>query len=197
MTFFLHKMFGASAGGAWSAGVITQGSISEAAAQTAWHTGVDNMWAAFTADMPTNSTVTLTQTSTASPAFKQTTGTTNTEALAGTSASVSLPGQICERITHVTAQKTKAGTHSGFDLPPMATNAVGAAGVILAAAVTNLVTGAKALYDSLVLSGLTPVSVNKTTLTTIAVTSFKVRNTFVVQRRRVSKQATTYTTSGL
>lgn len=197
MTFFLQRAFGVLPGGSWSAGIISQGSISESAAQTAWHTGWGTLWGDITTLVGTDTTLTKTSTSTASPTFKQTTVTANTEALAGTSASVSLPGRLAVRATMVTAQATKAGTHSGFDLPAYAVNAVAAGGVLSATAITDTVNGVKALMDSLVLSGLTPVSVNKGTGVSIAVVSFKIRNTFVSRKNRISKQPIIYSPSGL
>jgi len=193
MAFFLHKVQGNLTGDFWSFGLITQGSTSEAAAQGAWTNGINALWAAITTFMPPTATVTGTTTSTASATFRQTTKTSSPLALAGTSASVSLPNQCSTLLTLRTAQATRSG-RGRMNLPPAAVNAVTTGGVMLPGYITALQTGATAMFNALIAGGLNAVLLNRTTNTTTLVTGGDIGNVFHTQKRRYSKEQITRTT---
>ena len=123
MPNYLHKASGTFAGGAfWSFGLQSTGSISEAAAQTAWHGAVVGFFATagVGALYSTGTTLTLTTTSTASPTWRQTTLTRNTETTAGTATTQELPVANAMVITYRSANATKSGHGRLYFPPPVA-----------------------------------------------------------------------------
>lgn len=202
MPNYLHQAGGTLEGGfPWSIGMVSTSSDSEAAAQTVWDNGVVAMWntAAFNALMAAGTVLTYTSTSTASPAFKQTTKTMNTHNTPGT-ATAGLPYQVGEVVTWRTAQATKWGRGRWY-LPAMGVTSLAAAGFVLSAtAVSDIVTAVNAgltvwvgalnfqiLHRKGTLSGpaadtLTPISAGD------------VSNKLVIQRRRGDKFVPTRTT---
>lgn len=195
MPNYLHQAGGTLSGGfPWSIRMVSTSSSTESAAQTTWDSGFLAMWnlAAFNALMSAGTLLTYTSTSTASATFKQTTKTTTTHSLAG-AAVVGLPFQVAEVVTWRSAQATKWG-RSRMYLPGFGTNALAAAGYVLAAsAQATLVTalnaalaiwfpplGFQILHRKNTLSG--PLA---NTLTPIV--GGDVANKLVIQRRRADK----------
>lgn len=202
MPNYLHKAGGTLQGGfPWSFGMVSVSSSNEAAAQSAWDTGIQAMFnsAGLHADLPTGTILTFTSTSTASAAFKQTTKTENTHSIAGT-ATQGLPFQTAEVVTWRTASFTKWGRGRWY-LPTIGVAALDTAGFVLSAtALANIVTAVNAgladwvgtlnfqiLHRKATLSGP-----GALTLTPIA--SGDVSNKMVIQKRRADKYVPTRST---
>ncbi len=208
MTNFLHKASGTSPSGQfWSFGLVTSGSISEAAAQSSWNTRVS----AFFADTnvkalyKTTTILTLTSTSTASPTFKQTTVTSNTVSVAGTATTQESPDQLSMTFTTISALRTRSG-HGRLFLPAPVSAAltVNTGGQIAGANMTNIAAAATTWFTGLVSDGLQPqILTRKATLGGLAanslrpVVSGKVSNTLHIQKRRGDKRTVTYTAFAL
>lgn len=198
MTFFLHKAAGVqSTGGFWSFGITTQGSISEAAAETAWGGAIAAFFgtSGIAALFSTGTTLTLTSTSTASATFRQTTKTTTTHAVSGTAAGAMLP-EYCSIVASLySAEATRYGRGRWFlPSPAAAILAADTSGHLNAADVTTLADGLTTLFTSLSTAGITPVLVTrKATVSgaaqysTRAVTSGSIPNQLQVQNRRGDK----------
>jgi hypothetical protein len=191
----MHKAGGTLSGGfPWSIGMISTSSATESAAQTNWDAGFLAIWnlAAFNALMAAGTALTYTSTSTASATFTQTTKTTTTHALAG-AAVVGMPFQVGEVVTWRTAQSTKWGRGRWY-LPTMGTNALAAAGFVLAASaqatiVTAMTAGRAAWAGTLnfqILHRHAPLS-GPAAFTLTPITGGDVSNKLVIQRRRADK----------
>ena len=198
MTFFLHKANGVqSSGGFWSFGLVTQGSISEAAAETAWGGAVSTFFGttAIKALYTTGTVLNQTSTSTASSTFRQTTKTTTTQSVAGTNTGPMLP-EFCSLVaTLYSASATRYG-HGRWYLPsPCALALVaGTSGHVDNTALTTITTGLSTLFGSLHTAGLSPVLVTRNaTLTgaaqysTRAIVRGSMPNQLMVQHRRGDK----------
>jgi hypothetical protein len=99
--------------------------------------------------MPTSTVLTFTYTSTLTANFKQQTKTTNALAIAGTSAGVALPDQLCTVATLRTALASKAG-HGRWYLPAPDTSGLSlVTGLWSAAWMTATTTGLTALGTAL------------------------------------------------
>lgn len=208
MTNFLHKASGTSPSGQfWSFGLVTSGSISEAAAQSSWNTRVS----AFFADTnvkalyKTTTILTLTSTSTASSTFKQTTVTSNTVSVAGTATTQESPDQLSMTFTTISALRTRSG-HGRLFLPAPVSAAltVNTGGQIAGANMTNIAAAATTWFTGLVSDGLQPqILTRKATLGGLPanslrpVVSGKVSNTLHIQKRRGDKRTVTYTAFAL
>ena len=192
--FALYATGSLALGASWSSRIYASGNIAEATAATAIHTAWGDLWTAITASMPTSSTVTETFAATMTPSWKFSTATSTTETLAGTSASKSMSVRSCPLITWRTASRAK-GKNGRMFLPTAATNAVDTAantGELLAAFQTAVKTGATNFYNALTAAALTPVLLDRATLTTLNITGPQVGNMFRTQRRRGDKVVPTY-----
>lgn len=135
----------------WSCNAVGVSSDSESAVATAWDAAIVAMWelTAFAAYVPTTTKLTFTSASTASATFKQTTKTSNGHSTAGTSASPSLPFQICEVVTLRTALATRYGRGRWY-LPALASNALASGGFsMLPAAQTAIADAVDAMFSAL------------------------------------------------
>jgi hypothetical protein len=204
VTNFLHKASGTSPSGQfWSFGLVSSGSISEAAAQASWNTRVS----AFFADTnvkalyKTTTVLTHTSTSTASATFRQTTLSENTVSVAGTATTQESPEQCSMTFTTISALRTRSG-HGRLFLPAPVSAAltVNTGGQIAGANMTNIAAAATTWFTGLVSDGLQPQILHrKATLGGLAafsltpVTSGKISNTLHTQKRRGDKRTTTYT----
>ena len=198
MTFFLHKASGTfDDGGFWSFGATTSGSISEAAAETAWGGAV----AAFFGDAnvatyySTGTVLTSTSTSTASATFKQTTKTYTTHAVPGTSANAQLPTVLGVVMSRYTANANKTGRGRIF-LPAPAVDVLGTGltGHLDATVGDNIKAAIDTLYTSLTTAGLTEILYTHETTregtaqyTTSQVIRREVQGKIHVQKRRSDK----------
>jgi hypothetical protein len=208
VTFFLHKASGtAPSGQFWSFGMVSTGSLSEAAAQASWNTRVG----AFFADTnvkalyKTTTILTLTSTSTASPTFRQTTLTSNIVSVAGTATTQELPDQMAMTFTLVSALRTRSGHGRMFlPAPVSASLTVNTGGEIAAANMVNIGTAATTWFTGLVTDGVQPVILTrKATLgglaafSTRSVTAGKISNILHIQKRRGDKRVPAYTAFAL
>lgn len=195
MSDFALYGFGLLANSAgWSSRIYATGSVSEATASTAIHSAWGALWAEITSYLPAASTLTETLAVTLNASWKFTTGTSTDEDLAGTSASDSMPISTAAVITWRTLQRTKSGRGRAF-MPASAVNSVATAadtGKLLPAFQSALSTGAADFLSELTGAGLTPVLLDRKTLTTTNISSANVGSLFRSQRRRQSKVVPTY-----
>lgn len=208
MTFYLHKAIGIGADAQpWSFGLVSSGSVSEAAAQTTWAAAVDGFFTttAVAALYSTAVSITATSTSTASPLFKQTTKTSTLATHAGTATTQELPSQVAMVVTIRSAASTKSG-HGRLFLPaPVAAAlAVGTGGHLSAGSVTTLSTALGVMFTALVTGGLSPLILTRRktingqgALTTQQVTAIDMPNKLAIQRRRGDKIIPVRTTVSL
>ena len=198
MTFFLHRAQGVSASSQpWSFTMVTQGSVSEGAAETTWGTAI----AAFFGDATVKTywspdwELTQTATSTASATFRQTTQTRTTHAVVGTSTAPALPEHDAIIATFRTAYADKSA-HGRWYLPGWTTTTLGTgtAGKVDATVVTNIAGALSGVMGDLVTGGLAPVILTRkgtvgglAPYTTRAISSGDVPNLFGVQGRRGDK----------
>ena len=181
-------------GAEWSSRIYATGSVAEATAATAIHTAWDDLWSAITTYLPTVSTLTETLAVTLNSSWHYTTATPNVESKAGTSGVDSMPISTCAVVTWRTLQRNKKGHGRAF-LPASAINSVATAadtGKLLPAFQTACSTGATTFLADLVAAGLTPVLLNRPTLTTTNITIAQTGSLFRQQRRRQSKTPPTY-----
>lgn len=192
--FALYGIGGLANGAGWSSRVYATGSVAEATAATAIHSAWDALWGDIQAYLPAVSTLTETLAVTLNPSWKFTTGTSNSEDLVGTSASDSMPISTCAVITWRTLQRNKKGRGRSF-LPAAAVNAVATAadtGELLPAFRAACTTGGIAFLSALTAAGLTPVILNRATLTTTPISLGNTGILFRSQRRRQSKVTNNY-----
>ncbi len=144
--------------------------------------------------IPTTVEISATSVSTASATFKQTTKTTVNATTAGTSASISLPYQVCEIITWRTSFATKWGRGRSY-FPPLAVNALAAGGFeILAAAQTAMqhawngyFTAVGATYQHVLVHKKATAGGARPADSTDTVSAADIPITFAVQTRRADK----------
>lgn len=198
MTFFLHKANGIqSTGGFWSWGLTTSGSISEAAAETAWGAAVNSFFTGTvgTSYYSTGTELTQTSTSTASSTFRQTTKTVTTHTTAGGSGDPLLPEFCAVVVSLYSASATRYG-HGRWYLPAPSTGILNSdtSGHIEPTALTAFATAATAIFTALSVAGLSPVLVTRRpTVTgaaqysTRAIVRGSIPNQLEVQHRRGDK----------
>lgn len=192
--FALYGTGSLANGRTWSSRIHASGNISEGTAATAVHTAWGDLWSAITTYLPPASTLALTFAVTMSPTWKFATATETTETEVGTSSDMSMPISTCALITWRTAARSKGASGRSF-LPTAAVNAIdtGDTGKLLAAFKTACETGATNFMGALTAAGLTPVILDKATLTTRNITAPQVGNVFRSQRRRQEKVVPVYT----
>jgi hypothetical protein len=201
MAFFLAQAAGTLASSfPWSINSVIESNAAEATVADSWSGAITALFetTSLRAYIPTTVEVTSASVSTATAAFKQSTKTTQSLAIAGTGTSVALPYHTCEVVTFRTALATRYGRGRWY-LPPLGTNAMDTDGFsLLPAAQTALQAGMTAFFTSAA-SGFTMVILHrKATLnggraadTTDAVTACDIPSAFAVQRRRADKLAET------
>lgn len=199
MTFFLHQAAGTFAdGGFWSFNIQTSGSISEAAANTAWAAAT----AAFFGDTnvktyySTGLTLTGSSTSTASSTFHQTTKTRATQSVVGTSTGHQLPTVLAPVISFYTANATRYGRGRIY-LPAPAYNVLTTTvekGQLSSTVATNIGTAYRTLINSMATAGLTQIIYTRHATrggvpqyTTSQVTTWELQLKLHVQKRRSDK----------
>jgi len=187
----------------WSCRAVGVSSGNESATETAWDTAVQALWntATLLPYIPALTTLTYTSTSTASSTFKQTTKTTITHSIAGTSASKAIGYRTCEVVTLRTAKATRYGRGRIY-LPSLAINAVDTTTgyLILPAAMTALGTAVTNFFSSLgatitlqILHRKGSLDGTVSPLSMDPVISSDLPNLFCTQRRRGDKVVPTRT----
>lgn len=198
MTFFLHNAHGTfQSGAAWSFGIETTGSISEATAQTAWDGAVQGFFTDANVTTYYSPALTFlgTSTSTASPTFHQTTITRTGHTTAGTATTPQLPpvlGMVC---SFYTAQAQKYGRGRIFlPAPCSAVLASGTSGHMDATIAGNIATALTAMFQALTTAGLDQILYTRRATrsgvaqyTTTAVTARALQGKLHVQKRREDK----------
>ena len=183
MALYRHRLEGTFPGEVWSFGLYTDSNLSVAASQSAFMTGITNMWADWAplicADVSTTRAVTVEL----DPATgKQLTGAEDTRADVGTSAATCLPFQCAPVVSLRTATLSRAG-RGRFYAPSLAVDQV-SAGRMLTAARDSLADGALALVQGLTSAGGNVVIYHRALGTTTPVTSLDVGDVIDTQRRR-------------
>lgn len=197
MSNYLHVVSGLLNGAyPWSNRIYSSSGLAEGAAQTSWNNAISAFWAsaAFKALMPTTLTITASYTSTMSTAWKQTTKTSNTLALAGGAATAAMPYETCAILTLRTTQATKYG-HGRWYIPTPAATAQAAAGYTWSAAFTaalagawNALTASNAGALSFLLLHRTGTKTGPGALTTDQLHTGDASDEIAVQRRRGDKR---------
>lgn len=199
MTNFLHKANGTFAdGGFWSFGLTTSGSITEAAAQTAWHDFVTGFFGDVnvTTYYSTGLHLTQTSTSTASATFHQTSKEVTAETFVGTSTGNQLPTVLGLVISLYTANSTRYGRGRVF-LPAPTDTVLDTApqdGMLTATVGGHIGTAWSTAWTAMQTAGLDPLLYTRQTTrsgipqySTSAITSRKVQGKLHVQKRRSDK----------
>lgn len=135
----------------WTIRTYAVSGSAESVVQTTWDTAFLAYWnaAGVLSGMPTTTSLTFTYTSTMTSAFKQSTKTTTTHAIAGTSAAVALPNQTCFVATLRTSLATKSGRGRWY-LPAPSVSGISATGnLYIAAWMTAAAAGLTALGTAL------------------------------------------------
>lgn len=207
MTFFLHKASGLSPSGQpWSWGLITSGSVGEAAAETTFAGAVATMYGtgAYAAYLSSLFELTQTSTSTASSLFKQTTITRTAHAVFGANTTAGVMSDSAAMVITLRTGTATKSSHGRVFMPGWTGDAlhIASAGTWLAAAVTEQATVFGTLKASLNTGGLTPVLLTRKAtlggipaLSTQAITHGDVSNKIANQRRRGDKITPARTTS--
>lgn len=191
MTLFRHRALGAFPADIWDIDVTSQGSVTEAAAQTAWHNTLTAVWGTLGKYWPASVTVGASETVTVTTAGKSQTKTSQVETLAGTGTGVLLPQQLCELISWETVNKYR-GAGGRLYLPAMDVATVAANGVLLPAVIADLVTAKNQILSTLSGAGLTPGLLSRKFQTFTPILSGRVPDHFTTQRRRRNKVQVVY-----
>jgi hypothetical protein len=197
MVFYLAQASGLlNASFPWSMNFVLTSTNTESAVSATFNTAIRGVFtnATLAPYIPTTVEITETTVSTASSAFKQTTKTTVSATTAGTSASISLPYQMCEIITWRSAFATKWGRGRGY-FPPLATNALASGGFTILPAAQTAMQGAWNAYFTSVGTSYQHVLLHRrataggarAALSTDTVTAADIPSTFAVQTRRADK----------
>lgn len=204
MPNFMHTARGVLVSGAfWSFNLNSSGSISEAAAETAWGNAVNAFYATagVAALMDEGFKLTGTTTSTASSTWKQTTITRTTHNTAGAATTQELPDRAAMIVTQRTAYADKSG-HGRWYMPAPVSAALvdGSGGHLSPASVTTLTGALATLRNSLTGAGLQPLILTRratksglAAYTTRLITEWELVSTLGGQRRRGDKLVPTRT----
>lgn len=198
MAFFLHKASGTFGdGGFWSFGIQTSGSISEAAAETAWGNAV----AAFFGDTnvktyySTGTELTETSSSTASATFHQTTKTSTSHAVAGTATDAQMSTRTAVVCSVYTDQAVRSGRGRIFlPAPTYAVLGTSDTGNLDATVAGHIASALTTMFGSLTTAGLTQILYTRratrggiAAYTTSQVASRALQGKLRTQRRRSDK----------
>ena len=189
MALYKHIFSGTFSGGeVWSTTLHSVGTITLTAALRAWTSAVDAYWAAAGARFPadvvgTQVTVAEVDQSTG----KQLTRVDGVVNHPGTSTADTLPPQVAEVLSLITATANRTGRGRMY-WPPLALDQC-ANGKILTAAVAALNDAGGELLSTLASNGLTPSIYGRTAHTTKPIVSHRVDDVFDTQRRRSNKLA--------
>lgn len=179
----------------WSVGLYSTSALAEAAAETAFHTAFKAMWnnAGFKALIPATNHWLSSTTYTMDGSWKATTATVTNEDIPGTGAQA-LPYECGLLITFRTSLKNRKGVGRWY-LPAPTTASLAVNGwTYLAASMTSFAAGAAAMNTSW--SGsLTPVLLNRKSLTTTNIIHADMPDDVVSQRRRGHKRIPARTTA--
>lgn len=187
MALFRHTVKGVFPSEQWTFGIHTTGSITVAAAQSAWVSAVDAFWSTELAAVYCDDVV-IQAVSTAElnqPTGSQITRLETPVSHPGTNANPCLPFQCAPVVSLRTALATKAG-RGRFYAPSPAVDQQ-AAGRLITTAQTALLNSTAAMFAALTGAGLTGVLYSRTAHTTQVITSTDVGDVIDTQRRRRNK----------
>lgn len=187
MALYRHSLIGTYPGEIWTFGLHSEGTISLAAAQSAWATGVTNFAsAAYLGDLCADVAFTEITTAELDPVDgRQLSKASDPRSEVGTSLDACLPFQCTPVVSLRTALANRHGRGRFYAPSPAVSSQDG--GRLTAAAQTNLADSALALLNGLSAGALTPVILNRTTFATTPITSLDVGDVIDTQRRRRNK----------
>lgn len=172
-----------------SIGIKTTSALSEASAESTFHTGVYDAWnsSGLLALMPSTTSITGTETSTATGTWHQSTKTVTLSTVAGGASGASLPYHDSMVVEFVTAFADKSG-HGRWYWPPLAAAALASTGYNWSSAtLTAAQTAFNAMFSAWG-SSLTPVLLNRKALTTRNIINANISDMVGVQNRRADKR---------
>jgi len=186
MALYRHRLEGTFPGETWSFGLYTDSTLSLAAMQSAWMTGITNFWADATALFCTDVETTRATTVELDPLTgKQLTGAENVRSDAGTSTATCLPFQCAPVVSLRTNTLSRSG-RGRFYAPSLAVDQV-VAGRMSITARDTLADAAESLVAGLTAGGGTLVIYHRGSASTTPVTSLDVGDVIDTQRRRRNK----------
>lgn len=198
MANFLHTAKGTLVSGAfWSFTMKSSGSISEAAAETAWTGAINGFFSAtaVAALYDEGFTLTGTSTSTASAAWKQTTITRTSHTTHGTATTQELPDYCAMVVTYRAATADKS-SHGRWFMPAPVAAALGdgTGGHLSSGSITTLTGALTTARNAITGAGLQPLILTRKAtksglpaLNTRLVTEWELVSTLAVQNRRGDK----------
>jgi len=187
MALYRHVLQGTYPGEVWTFGVHSEGSISLAAAQTAWANGVTAFASvAYLGDLCTDvQFLEITTAELDAGTGGQLSKVADPRSEAGTNVSGCLPFQCAPVVSLRTAMATRSG-RGRFYAPSPAVD-VQDGGRLTPTAQGNLADAAEGLLGGLTAASLQPVLLNRTSLDTTPITSLDVGDVIDTQRRRRNK----------
>lgn len=183
MALYRHRLEGTFPGEVWSFGVHTDSTLSVAAMQSQWMTGITNAWATWAPLLCADVEATRATTVELDPATgRQLTGAEDVRSDVGTSTATCLPFQCAPVVSLRTATLNRRG-RGRFYAPSLAVDQVDG-GRMTSAAQTALADGAVDLLAGLTSGGGTVVIYHRDLGSTSVVTSLDVGDVIDTQRRR-------------
>lgn len=196
MALYRHRLSGVFPGEEWSFNIHSESTLSLAAAQSQFVSGVNDFWTLFAPHVCDDISATLATTVEIDPATgKQLSGADTVLALAGTNATACLPFQCSVVVSLRTNLRTRAG-RGRFYLPSVAVDQQ-AGGTLTAAAQTAIADAGAALLNGIEAAGGSVVIYHRTTHTTTDVVEARVGSIIDTQRRRRNQLVETYETRPL
>lgn len=187
MALYRHQLLGTYPGEIWTFGLHTEGSISLAAAQSAWASAITAFAsAAYLGDLCSDVAFTEITTAELDPVTGgQLQKASDPRSEVGTSAAACLPFQVSPVVSLRTAQANRGGRGRFYAPSPAVDTQAG--GRMTTASQTNLADSAAAMMSALTGAALTPVLLNRTSMATTPLTSLDVGDVLDTQRRRRNK----------
>lgn len=183
-------------GGTWSFSQYASSSLSNSAAASAWDTAVSAYWTAATLHHAPGVNLVSTVCYEIDPSTGHSTSVIITgNAKVGTGATAQLPPDTALCASKETVASGRVGRGRMF-LPPLVAGDL-SSGFVLAGTITTMVAAVKALYDSIIGAGMTPVLYGIGSHVIRNLSGFHIDNKWDIQSSRSNKMIPTRTSSAL